>query len=188
MRGWINHKDEGGRELGEAILAVHDVATNKELGKLELDANALDFGFAGSNAVVVLAGRFHATLPPSYTLSRWNAPTLKREWEVAGPSLPNKFSLRLIVAPGGKRFAFTDQLNFVHMHDVGTGKLVVEPSGHDAWVLWVGFSPDGERITTVGRDGLRTWTTTSEWKSVLSLPELARGWIAHAITVFHSRG
>ena len=94
-----------------------------------------------------------------------------------GPDLPYKLSLRLLVAPGGQRFALTDQLNFVYVYDTGTGKKVVEPSGHDAWVSWVSFSPDGERVTTVGRDGVRTWTPTGERKSVVRLPELTRGWI-----------
>ena len=39
-----------------------------------------------------------------------------------------------------------------------------------------GLLSDGERITTVGRDGVRTWTPTGS-EGAASLPELTRGWI-----------
>jgi WD40 repeat protein len=174
-RGVNTRREEKGQEVNDDFLVARDTIANKTVGKLELGGSPLDFGFAGSESVIVLAAKFRPPLPPLYTLSRWNATTLKREWEVSGPDLPYKFSLRLIVAPGSKRFAFTDNLNFVHVHDAATGKRLIEPSGHDAWVSWVGFSADGERVTTVGRDGLRTWTPAGERKSVTSLPELARG-------------
>ena len=170
----VKRKDEMGKETDGTELTVRDAA-DKTLGKLELGADAMDFGFAGSGSVVVLTAKFRESLPPVYTLSRWNTTTLEREWEVPGPTLPYKFSLRLLVAPDGKRFAFTDRMNFVHAYDAATGKMVVEPSGHDAWVSWLGFSSDGERITTVGQDGVRVWAPTGERKSAAGVPELARG-------------
>jgi WD40 repeat protein len=171
----LEWKDEKGKTNSESVLTMHDTVANKTLGKLEIGADAVDFGFAGSDAVIVLASKYRQSFPATYTLSRWNTTTLKREWEVPGPYLPQRFLLRLIVSPDGNRFAFTDQRTFAHVYDAATGKVVVERSGHDTVVSWVGFSPDGEKITTIGWDGVRTWSPTGERKSVDSVPELTRG-------------
>jgi WD40 repeat protein len=174
-RGVSNRRNEKGQEVNDDFLVVRDAVANKTLGKLELGGSPLDFGFAGPEAFIVLAAKFNPPLPPLYTISRWDATTLKRVWEQQRTDLPYKFSLRLIVAPDGRRFAFTDHVNFLCVYDAATGKRLVEPSGHDGWVSWVEFSANGERITTVGRDGVRTWTPSGELKSVTRLPELARG-------------
>jgi WD40 repeat protein len=167
-------RDNEGKQF-DTFLTVHDMANNKPLGKLELGGIPLDFGFAGSDAVIVLSSGFNPPFPRTYTISRWNATTLKKEWQVRAPTLPDWIFFRLIVSPDGKRFVFTDQTNFVHMYDAVTGKMVIEPYGHDTLVSWVGFSQDGQRITTVGWDGVRTWTPSGERKNFVSLPELSRG-------------
>ena len=88
VRGWASRKIEEGREVGESFLTVCDTVANKIRGRLELGANPLDFGFTGSESVIVMAAKYRGALPPTYTLSRWTADTLKREWEVPGPDLP----------------------------------------------------------------------------------------------------
>jgi WD40 repeat protein len=175
VRECVGCNDDGGKKVGDPFLTVRDLATTKTLGKFELGAYPMDFEFAGSDAVIVLTGKFREGFPPVYALSRWNATTLKREWEVPGPELPFRFSLRVVVSPDGKRFAFTDRMNFVHVYDAGTGKRVGEQSGHNTWPAWVGFSADGEQITTIGRDGVFTWAPNGERKSFTSPPELTRG-------------
>jgi WD40 repeat protein len=175
VRVWNSRKNEGAKEAEDGYVALHDVAANKPLGKLALGAQPADFGFAGSEVIIVLAARYHPASGLMHTISRWNATTLKREWEVPGPDIESGFCRKLIVSPDGKRFVVTDQQNFVHVYDAGTGKLVVEPYGHGARVSWVGFSPDGKQLTTVARDGVRTWSPTGERTSAINLPELIRG-------------
>src|SRR5262249_19614956 len=63
LRGWVSRKQEEGKEVGEAFLTVHDVAANKTLGKLELGATPLDFGFTGSGSVIVLTAKYRSALP-----------------------------------------------------------------------------------------------------------------------------
>ncbi len=172
---WIKKKGANGREESEGFLTMRDTVANKSRGRLPLDATPLDFGFAGPDAVIVLAAKYRQGFPPLYRFSRWNAVTLKREWEVEVPSLPDKFSRRIFVAPNGKQFAFTNYQDFLHLYDTATGKIVLEPSGHKTWVSWVGFSPDGERVTTLAPDGVRAWTPTGVLKRSTSLPELTRG-------------
>jgi WD40 repeat protein len=163
------------REHGK-FLVIHDAVANKTVGKLEVDGTPFDFGFAGPEAVIILAANTHLSkFAWVYTISRWNMDTVKREWEVPSLYLSAAYLRWLIVSPDGKRVAVTDRRCVTNLYDATTGKKLFEPSSHDAEVSWVGFSRDGERITTVAQDGVRTWTPTGERKSAASLPELALG-------------
>jgi WD40 repeat protein len=176
-RGSVLQKGADGRVVSvvrEDFLTVRDAVANKTVGKLAVGCIPEQFAFAGPDTLIVLGLKYRSPMPPAVTLSRWNLGTLRREWEVSGPSLSYTYQ-DLTVSPDGRRVAISDRQCSAYVYDAATGKLVVEPSGHAGWVAWVGFLAGGERIATVGQDGVRTWNLKGERKSIASLPELSRG-------------
>lgn len=176
-RGTRPVKDAAGRVRGgvdEEFLVVRDTLANRVLGRLELGAQPLGFGFAGPDAVIVLAAKYRSPVPALHTISRWNLSTLKREWEAPAPPLSYLYHW-LAVSPDGKRFVVSDQTSIAQLYDATTGKPVAEPSGHAAPLVWVGFTFGGGRVATVAQDGVRTWALTGKRERAANPPEIARG-------------
>ncbi len=66
-------------------------------------------------------------------------------------------------SPDGRLIAFADGGNLVGVFETATGK---RPGGalpsHSGRVLWVSFSPDGQRLVTTGSEGMaRLWDATT---------------------------
>lgn len=173
-------KDASGEDVGvtlEETLCIHDPIANKVLGKLPIGADPV-FGFAGTNALIVLGAKYRHPLPASFTLSRWNLDTLRREWEVKLPHFPEACQW-LAISADGLRCAVCNREYIASVYDTATGRLVVEPTGHSTPISWIGFTRDGERIATAAQDGVRIWALNGERKSVVNLPEINLGDIRH---------
>ena len=157
----------------EESLLIHDPVANKTIGKLPIGAYPV-FDFAGPNALIVLGAKYRSPLTPVFTLSRWNLDTLRREWEVKLPYMPEACQV-WPSPPTGRGARVSNRGYIANVYDTATGKLVVEPTGHSTPISWIGFSRDGERITTAAQDGIRTWALNGERKSVVDLPEIELG-------------
>ena len=173
-------KDANGQDVGvtrEESLLVHDPNANKVIGKLPIGADPV-FDFAGPDALIVLGAKYRPPLTPVFTLSRWNLQTLRREWEVKLPYMPEACQF-LAISPDGTRCVVSNRGSIANVYDTTTGKHVVEPTGHSTPISWIGFSRDGQRIATASQDDVRTWASNGERKSVVDLPEIKLGNIRH---------
>jgi WD40 repeat protein len=173
-------KDARGEDVGvtlEETLLIHDPIANKLIGKLAIGADPL-FDFAGPNALIVLGAKYRPPVTPVFTLSRWNLDTHRREWQVKLPFIPEACQC-LAISPDGSRCAVSNRGYIANVYDTATGRLIAEPTGHSTPISWIGFTRDGERITTAGQDGIRTWAVNGERKSVVNLPEVDLGDLRH---------
>ena len=79
------------------------------------------------------------------------------------------------MSPDEKRFAVSNGVS-IRIPDPANGKRLDTVIGHTGAVYWVGFSANGETVTTRSASEVMTWTTRGERKTAAEPPELRDGW------------
>jgi WD40 repeat protein len=171
-------KDEAGRVTGvgdQPYLTVHDLSANKVVGRLEIGARPAYYRFAGPDSVIVGAMKTRTPGPWIQTVSRWNVVSKKTEWEI-----PVTNGARFVVSTDG-RWLGVPTFGTFNVYDTTTGARTVTRTGHDGPVAWIGFSPDGNRVTTAGDTQIMTWSLQGDRLAASEPPELRAGWIQPAL-------
>lgn len=152
--------------------AFHDLVDGKEIGKLEFRSKhrPSPCTFVCPRAVIAFSVvQPSGYLPQMYTISRWNLDTMKCEWDVPAPiGWP-------ILSPDGKRLASSSGAH-ICLYDSATGKRIDSATGHVNPVNWIGFSRDGQTVTTTGSREVMKWSLNGERKSSSEPPELRDRW------------
>lgn len=168
----------GGSQTGEAV--VFDVASGKELARLEHTGAVANGAFSPDGAMVATSGADNK-------VRLWDVASGKKLREIDHPALV----WGLAFSPDGRLLATgtggtplgpvqTQRVpagpdNSVRLWDVASGNLVRELEGHDHAVYGLAFSPDGQRLASGSFDGtLRLWSV--ERGAELSRVD-GKGWI-----------
>ncbi len=179
----INHFDfsPDGKSLttagGDGVLRVWDVATGKELRRLDTSAWIYAFAFSPD-------GKTLASVGDGNTVRLWDASTGKEMRE--HPSHRNGF-VDLTLSPDGRTLASVggnfrswgvDQDAEVRLWDMSTGRQLHRLTAARGDVYAPRFSRDGRTLTTLGDDEkCRIWeVATGKELRQLPAPFKGRGW------------
>ncbi len=158
----------GVRIVTQSFSVVHDLATGKAVGKLEVGGPHYCGPIIGSEAILVMASTYRPPAPSIQTLARWNLNTMKKEWEIVDASGETA------LAPDGKRLAIANTAS-IRIFDAATGKRLDAATAHPNPIDRVAFSDDGETVTTRCQAARMTWSLSGERKSATDSPELWDG-------------
>jgi WD40 repeat protein len=159
----------GGHAINpQNILVVHDLTTGKVRGEIDVGGRPSCGPMIGSEAIFVESFTIRPPSPWIRSLVRWNLKTLKKDWEVRGEG-------SLLLSPDGKQLAVSGVAG-IRILDPATGKRLDAVAAHSDPVTWVGFSADGETVTTQSWLEVMTWSRAGERKSFGETPELGDVW------------
>ena len=105
-------------------------------------------------------GQWLATSSSDYTVKLWNTKT-GEQW---GASIEHRgISFFVCFSKNSERLLSCDPTDdMAQIHDVKTGRLLLELRGHQGWIVSAEFSPDGTRIATGSEDGTaRIWNAVT---------------------------
>jgi WD40 repeat protein/class 3 adenylate cyclase len=102
-------------------------------------------------ATVTARGRL--VVATNGAISTWNAASMQRISEVAGPRLKVEFASGAI-SPDGRTLSYGLPDGTVHFFDVATGKAIAGTGAHSAGVTRMAFSPDSRIAVSTGDDAL----------------------------------
>jgi WD40 repeat protein/serine/threonine protein kinase len=174
LSGWKS-VESGTERVLSTDLSVHDVATGKMTGSLNLPTGHVATQLAFSPDGKRLATALRATdwqdgklVPgPSARVSIWepSARTGPKAVEILhqGPATCLAFS------PDGSRLASVGVDRTLQMVDSHTGRAVLPPATDAGSATSVVFSPDGRRLAAAGMDGIVRLWDAAEGQPLLSL-------------------